>query len=51
METYATQKEQQRIAENEKAEKEAVQKRQVYEQQQNIKLVESYISRLDVMDT
>ena len=36
---------------NEKAEKEAVQKRQVYEQQQNIKLVESYISRLDVMDT
>ena len=51
METYVTQKEQQRIAENEKAEKEAVQKRQVYEQQQNIKLVESYISRLDVMDT
>lgn len=51
METYVTQKEQQRIAENEKAEKEAVQKRQVYEQQQNIKLVKSYISRLDVMDT
>ena len=25
--------------------------RQVYEQQQNIKLVKSYISRLDVMDT
>ena len=41
-----------KVAEDaEKAEKEAVQKRQVYEQQQNIKLVESYISRLDVMDT
>lgn len=50
METYATQKEQQRIADNEKAEKEAEQKRKAYEQQQNIKLVESYISRLDVMD-
>ena len=30
METYATQKEQQRIAENEKAEKEAVQQRELY---------------------
>lgn len=50
METYETQKEQQRIAENEKAEKEAEQQRQAYEQEQNIKLVESYISRLDARD-
>lgn len=51
METYETQKEQQRIAENEKAEKEAEQQRQTYEQEQNIKLVKSYISRLDARDT
>lgn len=51
METYETQKEQQRIAENEKAEKEAEQQRQAYEQEQNIKLVKSYISRLDARDT
>ena len=51
METYATSLEQQRIADNEKAEKEAEQRRKAYEKQQNIKLVESYISRLNVMDT
>lgn len=43
METYATQKEQQRIAENEKAEKEAVQNDKIYESTAKYKLVESYI--------
>lgn len=51
METYETQKEQQRLAENEKAEKEAEHQRQIYEQEQNIKLVKSYIARLDARDT
>lgn len=50
METYETQKEQQRLAENEKAEKEAEHQRQIYEQEQNIKLVKSYIARLDARD-
>ncbi len=31
--------------------KEAVQQRQAYEQEQNIKLVNAYISRLDVQNT